>query len=536
MYKIQLSIIAGLLIMLSACNKKEKADYIFINGTVYTVNDSMEVVEAFAIRNGRILGVGSSKQMKKQFHSDSVIDLRQKAVYPGFIDPHCHFWGYGTVLQQADLSNCESLEQMLQRVEAFAKTHPEYQWITGRGWDNTKWPDKTMPDNVKLNQMFPDKPVVLRRVDGHAVLANQTAIKWSGAEKLDGKAGPVGIFLDNDADKILATIPKLSIQQKKQALLDAQRDCFEVGLTSVHDAGMDWHWVELIQQMQSKGQLKMRIYAMLNPTKENIQKMYDGPIINDFLNIRSLKLYADGALGSRGAKLVEPYSDKPETNGLLLIHPDTMLLYCQMAYDMGFQVNTHAIGDSANRMTLDIYGKVLKDRNYFRWRIEHSQIVHPEDIDKFSKYSIIPSIQTTHATSDMDWAEERLGADRIKHAYAYKDLLNQNGWLPNGSDFPVENINPLYGFYAAVARKDMHGQPEEGFMPAQALSREEALKAMTIWAAKAAFEEGVKGSLEAGKMADFVILDKDIMEIPVMEIPETKVVSTYLNGEEVMKR
>ncbi|MCF8331341.1 MAG: amidohydrolase [Bacteroidales bacterium] len=525
-----------LLCIMYSCQDKEKADAIYTHGVVYTVDDSMEVVEAFAIRNGRFLAVGSNKEIVSNYEADTIIDLKGRPVYPGFIDPHCHFWGYGTVLQQADLTGIKTREELYKRLKEYSSQHPDLKWITGRGWDNTMWENTQMPDNSRLNRLFPETPVVLRRVDGHAILANQKAIVLAGAENMDGKAGPAGIFLDKDAGKILKAVPELNEQQKKQALLDAQDDCFAVGLTSVHDAGMDWHWVKRIQELHQQGQLKMRIYAMLNPTHENLKKMYEGPVKTDYLNVRSLKLYADGALGSRGAKLIEPYSDKPETNGLLLINPDTMLEYCQLAYDLGFQVNTHAIGDSANRLVLDVYAKVLRETNDFRWRIEHSQVVHPDDLEKFGHFSIIPSIQTTHATSDMDWAGERLGVERLKHAYQYKKLLKQNGWLPNGSDFPVEDINPLYGFYAAISRKDKDGNPENGFMDDQALSRKEALKAMTIWAAKAGFEESEKGSIQKGKMADFVILEKDIMKIPVKETFSVNVIETYLNGEKVMKR
>ena len=519
--------------VMSSCQDKQKADYIFTGGKVYTVNDSMDVAQAFAVRNGRFLAVGGDEEIMANYHADSVIDLKGKTVYPGFIDPHCHFWGYGITLQQADLAGVKSEREMLKRLENFARKHPNAEWIQGRGWDNTMWPDKKMPDNTTLDSLFPGKPVVLRRVDGHAVLANSCAIEKAGEILPEETALPEGIFLDQNAQKILDIVPELNEKQKQRALLDAQKDAFEAGLTSVHDAGMDWHWVKRIKSLQEQDKLKMRIYGMLNPTEKNLDKMYDGIIKTDFLHVRSLKLYADGALGSRGAKLIEPYNDKPGTNGLLLIEPDSMFNLCQLAYDLGFQVNTHAIGDSAVRMTLDIYSKILREHNDFRWRIEHSQIVNPNDMQKFGEFDIVPSIQTTHATSDMDWAGERLGEERLKTAYRYKDLLEQNGWLPNGSDFPVEDINPLYGFYAAVTRKDKQGNPENGFMPGQALSRKEALRAMTIWAAKAAFEEDMKGSIERRKMADFVILDTDIMsnKTSLDSIHKAKVLKTYLDGE-----
>ena len=281
----------------------------------------------------------------------------------------------------------------------------------------------------------------------------------------------------------------------------------------------------------------MRMYVMLSPTIENFEiYVENGPYKTANLNIQSIKLYADGALGSRGAKLLEPYSDDPHNSGLVLRTPDSIRDICKTALDKGYQINTHAIGDSANRMMLQIYGEFLKGKNDKRWRIEHVQIIAPEDFTMFNKYSIVPSSQPTHATSDMYWAEDRVGADRIKGAYAYKELLKQTGWIPLGTDFPIENINPIYTFYAAVVRKDLKGWPENGFQVENALSRKEALKGMTIWAAKAAFEENEKGSLEPGKLADFIVLDKDIMEVPGNEIPNVKVIKTFIGGNEVYSR
>ena len=314
----------------------------------------------------------------------------------------------------------------------------------------------------------------------------------------------------------------------------AQKNCFAVGLTSVHDAGLGKNVIDVIDSLNRSDEMMMRTYAMLAPTKENFKEFVDKGIYKtDRLNVRSVKLYADGALGSRGAKLLQDYSDDPGNSGLLLQSPDSIMEILKTAHKQGFQVNTHAIGDSANRMMLTLYGEVLKGENHKRWRIEHAQVIAPGDFDLFGKYSIIPSSQPTHATSDMYWAGERLGPERIKGAYAYKQLLGQVGWIPLGTDFPIENINPLYTFYAAVTRKDLKGWPEGGFQTENALSREEALKGMTIWAAKAAFEENEKGSLEVGKLADFVVLDKDIMEIPGKGLPTVKVLKTFIDGQEV---
>jgi len=335
-------------------------------------------------------------------------------------------------------------------------------------------------------------------------------------------------------DLVSSIIPAPSKQTEIIALKEAQQNCFNVGLTSVVDAGLDANTVRLIDSLQKSGTVKMRVNAMLSPTEENFKDFVrKGVVKKDKLTVRSVKLYADGALGSRGAKLLQPYSDDPDNTGLLIHQPDFYRKICAIALKNGYQVNTHAIGDSANRMMLEIYGDFLKGKNDKRWRIEHAQVVNESDFDLFGKYSIIPSVQPTHATSDMYWAEERLGNERIKGAYAYKRLLKENGWLPLGTDFPIEDINPLYTFYAAVARKDLKGYPNGGWQPENALSREEALRGITVWAAKGSFEEDEKGSIEPGKFADFVILENDIMISDMKKIPRTKIVSTWLDGKKV---
>jgi predicted amidohydrolase YtcJ len=345
---------------------------------------------------------------------------------------------------------------------------------------------------------------------------------------------PTGILIDNAIELVSQRIPEPDKEQIAHALLSAQKKCFAAGLTGVYDAGLEKQVIDVIDSLDKSGDLQIRIYAMLSPTRENFEAYLNKGIYKtDRLNVRSVKLYADGALGSRGAKLLKDYTDDPGNNGLLLRTPQSFREIIAMAYEKGFQVNTHAIGDSANRLVLTLYGEVLKGKNDRRWRIEHAQVVAPEDFELFGKYSIVPSVQPTHATSDMYWAGERLGPERLKTAYAYKRLLKQSGWLPLGTDFPVENINPLYTFYAAVARKDLKGWPENGFQTENALTRKEALYGMTVWAARSGFEENEKGSLEPGKFADFVVLDKDIMEIPENEIPATGVLKTYIGGVEV---
>ncbi|MCX6273457.1 MAG: amidohydrolase [Bacteroidetes bacterium] len=525
---------------------KQHAEIILLNGTIYTLDDSMTKVEAMAVRNGRIAATGTNTYILQQFTSENTIDLHGKPVYPGFIDSHAHFTGYALGTKtMAGLSGARSEEEMIERVRQFHDQHPSA-WVAGRGWDQNLWPGKTFPDNSLLNKVFPDIPAVLIRIDGHAILANSAAISALGitetnlavkaqAQLVNGRF--TGLFFEETADRFKEAIPPQSRQNMVKFLSEAETDCFSFGLTTVADAGLTKERVLLLDSLQNSGYLNIRVYAMLEPSEENIDHFINKGICEtNSLNVRSIKLYADGALGSRGACLLRPYSDDPDNFGVIVTSADKIRKYCKLAYDHGYQVNTHCIGDSANRMVLNIYGEFLKGKNDRRWRIEHAQVVDPQDMPMFQKYSIIPAIQSTHATSDMYWAGDRLGPERINNAYAYKTLLEQNGWLPNGTDFPVEKISPLLSFYAAVARKDLKGWPEQGFLMGNALSREQALRSITIWAAKACFDEKIKGSLEAGKLADFVILDNDIMEIPLTEVPSTTILRTYISGQLVFEK
>lgn len=529
---------------LFSCSPKEKVDLVILNATAYTVDQDFSIVEAVAVKDGKIVALGSSSEISDRYSSSCIIDLDKKALYPGFIDAHCHFYSYGLgLLQHADLTGTESFEKVLEIMENHRHKFPSIQWLQGRGWDQNLWIDKTFPDNDELNKLFPENPVILTRIDGHAALVNQKALELAGidaATKISGgevalKNGqPTGMLIDNAIGLVTRVIPKPDATMISEALLTAQHNCFAAGLTGVHEAGLTKEIIKIIDSLQKAGLLKMRVYAMLSPTQETLDAYFKNGITkNENLNIGSIKLYADGALGSRGAKLIDDYSDNSGNSGLLVENPETLKKYCQMAYDNGFQVCTHAIGDSANRLMLTIYGDILKNKNDLRWRIEHAQVVAPSDFDLFGKYSVIPSVQPTHATSDMFWAGDRLGAERIKGAYAYNDLLRQNGWMPLGTDFPIENINPIHTFYASVVRKNLDGKPETGFQMENAISREEALRGMTLWAAKAAFEENEKGSISVGKLADFVILDKDIMTIAENEIPNVKVLMTIVSGETV---
>lgn len=530
--------------MLNSCQTKERIDLLIKEATTYTVDEDFSKAEAIAIRDGKFIAVGTSNELEAKYNPDSTISLKGKFIYPGWFDPHSHFTGYGETLSKVDVTECTSIEEVIERCRTFADQYNPA-WITGRGWDQNDWGDKTFPDKEILDKHFPDIPVLLRRVDGHAGWANSKALEIAGINadtKIDGgdvllKNGePTGILIDNAADLVLNIIPKPGREEMVKSIKMAEKNCFAVGLTSVTDAGLESSTVQIIDSLQKAGVIKMRVNAWLSPTEENFRTYIDkGPVHNDYLTIGTLKLYADGALGSRGARLIDDYADDPGNKGLIVTSEEELTALCRRALKHDFQVATHAIGDGANRLVLKIYASMLKEGNDKRWRIEHAQVIHPNDFQLFGKYNIIPSIQSTHATSDMYWAEDRLGPDRMLGAYSYKTLLGQNGWLPNGSDFPVESINPLYGFFAAVARKDQSGFPENGFRPEEALSREEALKAMTIWAAKAAFEESYKGSIEAGKLADFVVTEKDIMTMDLMDIPRLKVYATYSAGEEVYK-
>ncbi len=518
---------------------KKKIDLIVHNAVVYSVDTDFQKFESFAVKNGKFVAVGTSKDILEKYEAEKTIDMKGKTIYPGFFDAHCHFYGYGLNLQKADLRGTKSFDEVIKKLKEFSENH-NADWILGRGWDQNDWNVKEFPVNTKLNELFPNTPVVLTRIDGHAIIANKEALRRAGITretKIEGgkivlKDGNLtGVLIDNALELVYHAIPKQNKLFKTNALLDAQKACFAVGLTTVDDAGLDKTTVLLIDELQKSGKLKMRIYAMLNPTKENADYFIkNGQYKTELLNVRSIKLYADGALGSRGACLLKPYSDDMGNTGFLISGIDFLDSLCNLAYVNDYQINTHAIGDSANRVMLKLYAKYLKTKNDKRWRVEHAQVISPEDFELFRQFSIVPSVQPTHATSDMYWAEERLGAQRVKNAYAYHHLLEQNDWIAAGSDFPVEEINPLYGFYAAVARQDQKAWPESGFQMENAISREQALKAMTIWAAKSNFEENEKGSIEIGKFADFVVLDEDIMNIEIHKVPKVKVLQTFIAG------
>lgn len=534
----KLLILLSVALIFSCENEKTEVDSIVINANIYTVNEDFDTAEAFAIKDGKFLEIGSSKAIQDKYVSTNTIDANGKTVVPGFIDAHCHFLGLGLNQQSVDLVGTKSFEEIIQRISDF-QNEKNLDFIKGRGWDQNHWEVKEFPNKAMLDALYPDTPVALTRIDGHALLANQAALdlgnvtinsQVNGGEVIVENNELTGVLVDNAQYLVMQHWPKSTKKEMISALMDAQKICFDYGLTTVDDAGLSREAVELIDSLQQAGDLKIRVYAMMSGSKSNVDYYLDKGISKtERLNIRSFKFFADGALGSRGAILRAPYSDKPNHFGLMVTDLETFNEAAERIANSEFQMNTHAIGDSANHAVLQTYSKVLKDQSDRRWRVEHAQIVSPEDFELYK--NIVPSIQPTHATSDMDWAEDRLGSERIKGAYAYKQLLDAYGKVALGTDFPVEEVSPFLTFYAAVARQDLEGLPKDGYQMENALTRQETLRGMTIWAAYSNFEDNEKGSIEKGKFADFIILDKDIMTADVHEIPKIKVEGTFVGGE-----
>ncbi|MCH2195935.1 amidohydrolase family protein [Kordia sp.] len=537
----KLFLLSFLLICFS-CTQKETVDTVVYNAKVYTVDTNFSKAEAFAIKDGKFVDVGNTSDILTKYEAEEKIDINGKTVYPGFIDAHCHFYGLGLNKQSVDLIGTKSYEEVIKRIYDFQQ-EKNAPFITGRGWDQNDWEIKEFPTKERLDKLFPDTPIALTRVDGHAYLVNQKALDMAGItaetkvaggeiQLKDGKL--TGILVDNPMDLIDKVIPQPNRRQQIQALQDAQKECFSYGLTTVNDAGLSKDVINLIDSLQKAKTLKIRMYAMISNTPENVAHYINKePYKTDYLNVRSFKVYGDGALGSRGAVLKESYSDKENHFGAMVISPEELSKLAARIAKTKYQMNTHAIGDSANYQVLKTYAKVLEGQKDRRWKIEHAQVIDEPDFEVFKNENIIPSVQPTHATSDMYWAGDRLGSHREKGAYAYKRLLDLSGKVALGTDFPVEYVSPFKTFYAAVARKDSEHYPEGGYQKENALSRQETLKGMTIWAAFSNFEENEKGSIEVGKFADFIVLDRNLMEIPENEILNANVQSTYVAGKKV---
>jgi hypothetical protein len=535
--KYSLKIILSILIFFSLFGCKKNVDLIVYNANVYTVDNDFTIVSAIAIKDGLFFDVGGNDILKK-YNAQETYDLNGSTILPGLIDAHCHFYGLGLNQQVIDLVGTKSFDEIILKLKS--KSNDNNSVIKGSGWDQNDWDIKEFPNKKELDMLFPDTPVVLERIDGHAYLVNQKALDMAKiTTKTQNSSGTLvknngeltGVLIDGPMELIDNVLPELSNLEKEQALLDAQEICFKNGLTTVDDAGLSKETIFLIDELQKKNILKMRVYAMVSNSKENLEYFLNkGPIKTPRLNVSSVKIYGDGALGSRGATLKSPYHDDKENFGKLITTPKQLEDLASKIANANFQMNTHAIGDSTVKLLLNTYSKVLKNKKDPRWRIEHSQIIDLKDMDGFNE-KILPSVQPTHATSDMYWAEDRVGSSRINGAYAYKTLLNKSKVIGLGTDFPVERVNPFHTFYAATSRKDLNGYPEKGFQSQNALSREETLKGMTIWAAYLNFEENEKGSIEKGKLADFIIIDRDIMKIDIEETPKTEVLKTYVSGE-----
>ena len=533
------------------------ADLVLTNGRIYTVDNARPIVSALAVGSGRVLFVGSDAEARAlAAPSTRVIDLHGATVVPGIVDAHAHLLGLGNTLRRVNLAGSTSYQEVIDRVRAWAKDVRPGEWILGRGWDQNRWVDKQFPTHEALSRAFPTNPVVLTRIDGHALLANAKAMALAGitlasAEPSGGRilklasGSPSGVFIDNAEELIGRAIPAATRAETRKAILAAIDECNRWGLTGIHDPGEDAETIAIYEELAKAGNYNLRNYVMLSdpgeptsPAALNNPYLRRGPqsaLYDGHLWIRAIKLYADGALGSRGAALLAPYSDDPTNSGLLLSPPGHIRAWAETGLRRGFQINVHAIGDRGNRIVLDAFDSALRTvpKADHRFRIEHVQVLSPQDIPRFARLGVIPSMQATHQTSDMRWAEARIGPERIRGAYAWRSLLSTGVVIPNGTDFPVEEVNPLLTFHAAVTRQDPTNSPAGGWYPEQRMTREEALQSMTIWPAYAGFQESMLGSLTPGKYADLVVLDRDIMRVPDTEILGTRVVSTWIGGKPV---
>ena len=532
---------------------KAPADLIVTNARVYTADDARPLVEAFAVRDGRIAFVGSQREAAVlRGPNTRVVDAGGRTVIPGMVDAHAHFSGLAQTLRSVDLTGTNSLAEVIARVVAKSTSVPKGTWITGRGWDQNDWGVTDFPTHEALTAALPDHPVLLERVDGHAMYANMAAMKVAGvtaASKApvggqiikDAKGNPTGVFVDNASNVLEEKVPAPTAAEYKSALKEAIALMHSWGLTGMHDAGASRMAIDTYEELAKAKELNLRLYVMISDDKAALDHYFaKGPqsaLYDGQLWVRAVKLYADGAMGSRGAALLEPYSDDPNNSGLLKSTQEHIREVAERGLKAGFQINSHAIGDRGNRVVLDAYEQALKTvpTADHRFRVEHAQILHYDDIPRFAQLGVIPSMQASHQTSDMYWIGKRLGPTRLYGAYAWQSLLQTGVVIPNGSDFPVEQVNPLISFHAAIARQDERNWPAGGWFPEQKMSRDDALRSMTIWPAYTGFQEASMGSLTAGKFADFVILDTDIMRVPAEMVMKTRVLSTWVGGKAVFE-
>jgi predicted amidohydrolase YtcJ len=530
------------------------AELIVTNARIYTADDARPLAEALAVSGGKLVFVGSAVEaMALKGAATRMVDAGGRTIIPGMTDAHAHLFGLGVVLRQVDLTGTRSYDDVIARVVAKAATTPKGTPIIGRGWDQNDWSDTRLPTNAALSAATPDHPVILTRVDGHAVLVNAVAIAKANvtAETRDPEGGrivrgsngaPTGVFVDNAQDLVERAASGGPPMNFRTVLRSAVQEANRWGLTGVHDMGVSPEIVAAYEQSARAGELSLRAYVLISGDTATLSWAFKrGPTSGAFdgrLWVRSIKLYGDGALGSRGAALLDPYADDAQNSGLLVMQPGFIRSVSERALRSGWQVATHAIGDRANRLALDAYEAALKavPTADHRFRIEHAQIIHHDDIGRFATLGVIPSMQASHQTSDMYWAGSRLGTERLRGAYAWRSLLATGVIIPNGSDFPVEMVDPLISFHAAIARQDADDFPVGGWYPEQRMTREEALRSMTIWPAKAAFQEQVLGSLTSGKYADFVLLDQDIMRIAPELVLRTRVEQTWVGGTMVYER
>ncbi len=535
-----LSVLTFSLFVIGCTQKQKQSVDLFIHhANIYTVDRNYQIAQAMVISDERIVEVGTFSELKEKYQYKKEFNANGKTILPGLYDAHAHFYGLGLQQRKVNLIGTTSWVDVLDKLVIFKeKYNPEF--ITGRGWDQNDWENNEFPDNTLLSTLFPNTPVIIRRVDGHALIANKAAIdqagintqtEYEGGEIVQVDGVLTGLFIDNPMELVEAIIPTPNITDIENALKDAEKICLKHGLTSVVDAGLNKFVLDEVFRLNEE--MEINLYVMGSSTDPELDEVLKtGFKQTDRLSLRSIKCYADGALGSRGACLHEAYSDRENHFGAMLTPIETFKTIAQKIHKYGFQMNTHAIGDSANSVVLDTYLNTLENPKEARWRVEHAQVLKQEDITKFEQ-GILPSVQPTHATSDMYWAKDRLGEERIPLAYAYKTLLNANGRIALGTDFPIEKVNPFHTFYSATARKDLQHYPAGGFQIKDALSREEALKGMTIWAAYSCFQEEERGSLEPGKHADFIVLDRDILTCEEDSIPTTQVEQTFIKGKVV---